>query len=230
MDIDTRGIKLSRKRTTKALIRLCGCAGWSALFVRICQNMFSHDGAQDAITAQSVLVKTQSLFVPLSTTSIRDSGTLNHSAINKLFSCSNECDVFFIVTYVSWSSDSVLYLENYLMDECCTADIGIVSQENWPEAVYVGQWPIFQCPVILSCILKTTCRWWANVIIGILGPCDEMIYLIKCMLVSDLHFMVQWFCLMHWRRFDRGMLYWNYWFRVTLTLTFKWLLLCEKGP
>ena len=30
LDIETRGIILSRKRTTKALIRLRGCAGWSA--------------------------------------------------------------------------------------------------------------------------------------------------------------------------------------------------------
>ena len=30
LDIETRGIILSRQRTTKALIRLRGCAGWSA--------------------------------------------------------------------------------------------------------------------------------------------------------------------------------------------------------
>ena len=49
----------------------------------------------------------------------------------------------------------------------------------------------FHGPVILSYILKTTC--WTNAIIGILVPCDAQIkiYLIKCMLVSDLHFMVQ---------------------------------------
>ena len=29
--------------------------------------------------------------------------------------------------------------------------------------------------------------------IGILVPCDAKIYFIKCMWVSDLHFMVQWF-------------------------------------
>ena len=28
-----------------------------------------------------------------------------------------------------------------------------------------------------------------------LVPCDANIYLVKCMWVSDLHFMVQWFCL-----------------------------------
>ena len=27
------------------------------------------------------------------------------------------------VTYISWSSGVVLYLEDFLMDECCTGDI-----------------------------------------------------------------------------------------------------------
>ena len=45
MDIKTRGILLSRQRTTKALIRLCGCAGQSALFLFTYSiNRFSHDG------------------------------------------------------------------------------------------------------------------------------------------------------------------------------------------
>ena len=45
--IETRGSKLSRQRTTKALIRLCGCAGWSVpLFFAYGKNRFSHDGAQ----------------------------------------------------------------------------------------------------------------------------------------------------------------------------------------
>ena len=46
--------------------------------------------------------------------------------------------------------------------------------------------------VILLYILKTIC--WTNAIIGILVPCNAKIHLIKCMWVSDLHFMVQWFC------------------------------------
>ena len=45
-DIETRGIILSRQRTTKALIRLRGCAGWSApLLFAYCINRFSHDVA-----------------------------------------------------------------------------------------------------------------------------------------------------------------------------------------
>ena len=88
---------------------------------------------------------------------------------------------------------------------------------------YVGQWPIFHGPVILPYILKTI--WWTNVIIEILDPCDAKIYQIKCMWVSDLHFMVQWFCLF-WRLFDGLMLYWRYWFNVTQTL--NWNYICKQ--
>ena len=43
-DIETRDIILSRQRTTKALIRLRGCAGWSApLLFAYGKNRFSHD-------------------------------------------------------------------------------------------------------------------------------------------------------------------------------------------
>ena len=55
--------------------------------------------------------------------------------------------------------------------------------------MYIGELPIFHGPVILPYILKTIC--WTNAIIGILVPCDAKVYLIKCLWVSDLHFMVQ---------------------------------------
>ena len=90
--------------------------------------------------------------------------------------------------------------------------------------IYVGQWPIFYGPVILPYILKTIC--WTNAIIGILVPCDANIHLIKCMWVSDLHFMVQWFCLISWRLFDVLLLYWRYWFSVTQTL--NWNYICRS--
>ena len=51
-----------------------------------------------------------------------------------------------------------------------------------------------------------------HVIIGILDPCDAKTYHIKCIWVSDLHFMVQWFCPLSWRLFVEGMLYRRYWF------------------
>ena len=90
---------------------------------------------------------------------------------------------------------------------------------NWN--IYVGQWPTFHGQVILPYILKTI--WWTNVIIGILDPCDAKVYHIKCMWVSYLHFVVQWFWLISWRRFDGGMLDWRYWFSVTLSLTYNYI-------
>ena len=95
--------------------------------------------------------------------------------------------------------------------------------KHWPETIYVGHWPIFQGPVILPYILKTI--WWTNVITGILDPCDAKIYHIKCMWVSDLQFMVQWFghiLKTSWWR-NVGMLYWRYWYGVTLSLTNKYI-------
>ena len=74
-------------------------------------------------------------------------------------------------------------------------------------------------------ILKTI--WWTNVIIGILDPCYAKINHIKCMWVSDLHFVVQWFWLISWRRFDGEMLDWRYWFNVTLSLTCKYICKSE---
>ena len=65
-----------------------------------------------------------------------------------------------------------------------------------------------------------------NAITGILIPCDAKIYLIKCMWVCDLHFMVQWFCLISWRLFDGLMLYWRCWFSVTQTL--NWNYICRS--
>ena len=62
---------------------------------------------------------------------------------------------------------------------------------------------IYKCrPVILCCILKTIC--WTNFVTGILDPCDERIYLIKCMWVSDLYFMVQLF----WQSYILKTIWW----------------------
>ena len=107
-----------------------------------------------------------------------------------------------------------------------TGDTDSVWHKRWMETIYVGQWPIFNGPVILpyTCILKTI--WGTNVIIGILDPCDAKIYQLKCMWVSDLHFLVQWFCLISWRLLDGLMLYWRYWFTVTQTL--NWNYICRS--
>ena len=40
-------------------------------------------------------------------------------------------------------------------------------------SVYVGQWPIFYCPMILLHIMKTI--WWRNVVLGIMDQCDTKI-------------------------------------------------------
>ena len=112
------------------------------------------------------------------------------------------------------------------MDEyyTCTRDVGSVWHRRWPEFKYICQWPIFHGPVILPYILKIIC--WTNAIIGLLVPCDVSIYLIKCMWVSDLHFIVQWLCLIAWRLLDGLMLYWRYWFSVTQTL--NWNYICRS--
>ena len=101
-------------------------------------------------------------------------------------------------------------------------------RKHWPELTYICQWPIFHGPMILPYILKTIC--WTNAIIGILVPCDAKIYLIKCMWVSDLHFMVQLFCLIAWRLFDGLMLYRRYWFSVTQTLNwnYRWFHVMKR--
>ena len=91
--------------------------------------------------------------------------------------------------------------------------------------IYIcSQWSIFHGPVVLPYILKTI--WWTIVIIGILVQCDAKIYLVKCMWVSDLHCMVQCFCLLSWRQYDGLMLYWSFWFSVTQTLT--WNYICRS--
>ena len=107
------------------------------------------------------------------------------------------------------------------MDEYYNWDVDSVGHKHWPEFMYVGQWPIFHGPVILLYILKTI--WWTIVLNGILVPCDAKVYLIKSMLVSDIHFMVQWFCRISWRLFDGLKLYRRYWFSVTQTLNWKYI-------
>ena len=77
------------------------------------------------------------------------------------------------------------------MGEYYTRDFGSVRHKFWPEFMYIGQWPIFHGPVILPYILNIC---WTNATTWMLVPCDAKTYLIKCMWVSNLHYMVQWFC------------------------------------
>ena len=70
------------------------------------------------------------------------------------------------VTYTSWSRDFALYLEDYLMDKCHNWNSGSMWHKDLPHKMYVGQWPTFHYPVILSYILKTV--WWINVVLEVL--------------------------------------------------------------
>ena len=74
------------------------------------------------------------------------------------------------MTYISWLSGFALYLEDYLMDICHNWNTGSMWCKDLPDKMYVGQWPTFHGPVILSYILKTI--WWINVVPEILIQCD----------------------------------------------------------
>ena len=47
------------------------------------------------------------------------------------------------LTYISWSSEFALYLDDYLMDEGHTWCNRSVWHKDWPHKIYIGQWPIF---------------------------------------------------------------------------------------
>ena len=91
------------------------------------------------------------------------------------------------------------------MDEGHTWYNGSVWHKDWPHKIYIGQWPIFRGPVVLLNILKTV--WWRDIIFEIVDQCDSKVGLIKQMWVSDLYFIVRWFCLISWRLFDG---WWSY--------------------
>ena len=71
--------------------------------------------------------------------------------------------------YISWSSDFVLYFEDYFMDEYHFWDNWSVWHKD-RHKIYVGQW---HTPVILPCILKTIC--WINFVLGLIGQCGTKI-------------------------------------------------------
>ena len=90
----------------------------------------------------------------------------------------------------------VILLNIFKIIWCINIIIGIMNQCDTKIDLikYVGQWPLFHAPVILLHILKTI--WWRNVVLEIMDQCDTKIDLLKYMLVSDLYFMVHWFCLL----------------------------------
>ena len=74
--------------------------------------------------------------------------------------------IFIFAEYIyvgqSWTSDFSLCLEDFLMDKCHNWNIGSMWCKDLPHKMYVGQWPTFHGPVILSYVLKTF--WWRNVV------------------------------------------------------------------
>ena len=47
------------------------------------------------------------------------------------------------MTYISWSSDFALYLQDYLMDEDRTWYNGSVWHKDWPHKIYISGWPTY---------------------------------------------------------------------------------------
>ena len=74
------------------------------------------------------------------------------------------------MTHISWSSDFVLYLEDYLMYEHHTLES--VWPDVWSKNKCRSLWPIFHGPVILPYILKTVCVWPSY--FRIMGQYDTM--------------------------------------------------------
>ena len=90
------------------------------------------------------------------------------------------------VTYISLPSDFTLYFEDYLMDKCHNWNIGSMWCKDLPHKMYVGQWPTFHSPVILSYILKTFgegmlyWRYWFSATLSLTYKyiCRSVIYIL----------------------------------------------------
>ena len=152
------------------------------------------------------------------------------------------------VTYISWLSDFALYLEDYMLDKYHNWGPGRIFKGTGIECIYLKGYGLllkklngilgiqrfldfedtcWKCYMILGILFKIISgshNW------GILVPCDAKIYHIKCMWVSDLHFMVQWFCFTCWRLFDGLILFWRYWFSVTQTLNWNYMYFVGHWP
>ena len=82
--------------------------------------------------------------------------------------------------------------------------IKAVSQEE-PSDRKLDPWPRWmaghaQLKFVMTECSKTQIRlarpiWWRNVVLGIMDQCHSKIDLVKYMWVSDLYFVVHWFCL-----------------------------------
>ena len=126
-----------------------------------------------------------------------------------------------MLTYISWSSDFILYLQHYFMDLHNTSDIGSVWNCEWPHNTSRSKRSIFHGTVISLNISNTI--WWIYIILGILVQNDSMGDLIILIDHYDLYFMVQWFCLISPTLFDGFTTYLGYCFNVTLWVTSSYL-------
>ena len=80
------------------------------------------------------------------------------------------------------------------------SDKETVWPKLWPQNKYRRTWHLFHGLVILLNIFKII--WWMNIIVGIMDKCDTEIDLLKYIQVSDLYFMVKWFCFLSGRLVD----------------------------
>ena len=111
------------------------------------------------------------------------------------------CDTKTYLIKCMWSSNSVLHLEDYLIDKCHNWDIGSMQCHDLRNKMYVCQWPTFHGPVILSLSWRLFDEWmlywgyWFSV--GRLWRNQWPIF--------------QWFCLL----FDEQASFFGYWFSLT---------------
>ena len=105
------------------------------------------------------------------------------------------------VTYISWSSDFAMYLEEHLIYEHHTLGLyESVWPDVWPKNKCMSLWPILHGLVILPCILKTV--WCMNIILWDYESVWPDIWPKILVGHCHLYFMVHWICLISWRLFD----------------------------
>ena len=113
------------------------------------------------------------------------------------------------MTYISWSSDFSLYLEDYFW---CLNSILWDYESVWPDVGPKNKcrslWPIFHGPVILpyleDCLMYEHLRLfdvWTS-LFRIMSHYDKTFDLRINVGYCGLYFMVQWFCFITWRLFD----------------------------
>ena len=120
------------------------------------------------------------------------------------------------MTYISWSNDFVLYLEDYLMYVHHTLGVWISMTRRLTSSYFgsMNQYkPTFDLKINVGhCDLYSMVQWFCltswrlfgvwTILFGILSHYDPKFDLKINIGHYDLHFMIQWFCLISWRLFD----------------------------